>query len=317
VARSSTTAFALAAAAALTSLLAIVATSSASSACAVTVSPARTGVGFAAAAFNYGSDLLRAELYWPQGTLIAGRLPDGGSMAGINRDGSIDTKVGWWRGVPGQLVIRGRRLDAPAPPLKADAGTVASYGRQGFVPGGITFPTTGCWEVTGTVGRASLTFVVEVTKPPDAVLTDCSTRSDADFPTGFSSPRNLVVGPLVLVNAAYTPPAVVEAYGGQKFQALVRNGHSVTLELAPGARPYAGLAYGALPQGEIHLPDTHRVVSFQACARGSGSTANRKPVTFWAGGVLASSPRCIPLLVRIDHEPSPRLVSLRMGVRRC
>ena len=38
----------------------------------------------------------------------------------------------------------------------------------------------------------------------------CAKRSDADFPRAFSDPRNLVVGPLVLVGAgSYTPASVV------------------------------------------------------------------------------------------------------------
>jgi hypothetical protein len=98
------------------------------------------------------------------GTLSAGILPDGGSMATVNRDGSIYAKVGWWRGLPGQLVIWGRRLDAHAPPLRAAAGTVLSYGSEGFVPSGLTFPTVGCWRVSGGVRHARLTFVVRVTK---------------------------------------------------------------------------------------------------------------------------------------------------------
>ena len=133
----------------------------------MTIPPKRKvtpGAGFTAAGFNYGNAYLRAQLNWPHGTLTAGRLPDGGYIAIINRDGSIYVKVGWWRGLPGQLVVRGKRLDAHAPPLRADVGTVASYGPTGFVASGLTFPTVGCWRVVGKLGRASLTFVAKVTK---------------------------------------------------------------------------------------------------------------------------------------------------------
>jgi hypothetical protein len=118
--------------------------------------------GFSAAAFNYGNARLRAHLGWPHGILAAGTLPNGDSRAIVNADGSISTKVGWWRGAPGRLVIRGGRLDARAAPLRAHAGD--GYGSRGFQPSRLTFPTVGCWRVVGAVGRARLTFVVKVTK---------------------------------------------------------------------------------------------------------------------------------------------------------
>jgi hypothetical protein len=116
------------------------------------------------AAYNYGTAYLRADLGWPLGTLTAGTLPGGGSRATINPDGSIRTKLGWWRGVRGQLIVWGRRLDMHAPPLRAEVGTVASYGHEGFVPSALIFPTVGCWRVVGGIKHARLTFVVRVTK---------------------------------------------------------------------------------------------------------------------------------------------------------
>jgi hypothetical protein len=93
----------------------------------------------------------------------------------------------------------------------------------------------------------------------------------------------------------------------------------VTVELSPSTRRGAGLAYGPLPQGETYLRDTHRVVTFIACRHGqsSGSSVDGRPVTFWSGSVLARSPRCVPLLVWVDAEPSPRRAVVRLGVRRC
>ena len=115
-----------------------------------------------AAGFNYGNAGLRVQLGWPKGTLAAGILPDGGSRATVEVNGSIHTKLGWWRGVPGTLRITGQRLDGAAPPL--DAHVPAGYGRRGFQPTGIVFPTAGCWRVVGRVGNARLTFVVKVTR---------------------------------------------------------------------------------------------------------------------------------------------------------
>jgi hypothetical protein len=68
-------------------------------------------------------------------------------------------KFGWWRGEAGALRIEGRRLDAPAP---LAARIPEGYGDAGFQASGILFPTQGCWEVTGRVGGASLTFVTLV-----------------------------------------------------------------------------------------------------------------------------------------------------------
>jgi hypothetical protein len=132
--------------------------------CPVTI-PTRTvppDAGFTAAGFNYGNAHLRAHLGWPRGVLTAGVLPDGGSWATINPDGSIGLKLGWWRGLPGKLEITGRRLHASTPPLRAHVPD--GYGKLGFVPSGLTFPTVGCWQVTGKLGRARLVFVVKVVK---------------------------------------------------------------------------------------------------------------------------------------------------------
>ena len=74
--------------------------------------------------------------------------------------GAVKTKFPWWRGVTGALRIEGRRLDGGAPPLTAEIPD--GYGPTGFQASGVTFPTEGCWEVTGRAGGASLTFVTLV-----------------------------------------------------------------------------------------------------------------------------------------------------------
>lgn len=111
--------------------------------------------------FNYGHARLRVNL-WPRGVLPAGPLPDGGSYATIQADGSIRAKLGWWRGVEGRLRISGTRLDAAAPSLSASVP--GGYPPRGFQPSGLMFPTEGCWRVVGQVGRARLVFVVFVVK---------------------------------------------------------------------------------------------------------------------------------------------------------
>jgi hypothetical protein len=73
--------------------------------------------------------------------------------------------MGWDRGVRGQLTVTGRRLDAPAPPAQG-LYDMSGYGDIGFQAGAIYFPSEGCWEITGRVGEASLTFVVLMVKVP-------------------------------------------------------------------------------------------------------------------------------------------------------
>lgn len=75
-------------------------------------------------------------------------------------DGTVSMKYGWWRGVSGTLSITGRRLDGTAPPLSATVPD--GYGDTGFQSSGISFPTEGCWEVTGRAGGTTLTFVTLV-----------------------------------------------------------------------------------------------------------------------------------------------------------
>ena len=97
---------------------------------------------------------------WPEGTVV---FRPGGPRE-ILADGSLSMKFGWTRGegLRGKLKIHGRRLDAPAPPLRARIPD--GYGDTGFQATGLIFPTEGCWGVTGEVGDAQVTFVTRVVK---------------------------------------------------------------------------------------------------------------------------------------------------------
>lgn len=125
--------------------------------CAVTLPNGSTPPGEQPSPDYYGNGQLWTGL-WPKGMVIF--EPDGPGT--IAADGSLGMKWWWWRGVEGQLTIEGRRLDAPAPPLQADIPE--GYGNIGFQAAGLIFPTEGCWEVTGKVGAAELTFVMLVVK---------------------------------------------------------------------------------------------------------------------------------------------------------
>jgi hypothetical protein len=94
--------------------------------------------------------------------------PDGIDRGGqAESDGSTSQKYPWWTvGTTGQLTIEGRRLDGAAPPMRAwiNSGTpesgFAEVADGRFWASSLNFLTEGCWQVTGTVGDASLTFVV-------------------------------------------------------------------------------------------------------------------------------------------------------------
>jgi hypothetical protein len=113
--------------------------------------------------FGWGSSFGNGQLWvgglWPDGVITA-------DPRFIDHDGNVGMKFGWWHTEPGKLQITGRRVDATAPPAVADVPD--GYGTTGFQASGVTFPTEGCWEITGTVGASSLTFVTFVIRVPTA-----------------------------------------------------------------------------------------------------------------------------------------------------
>jgi hypothetical protein len=88
----------------------------------------------------------------------------------LRPDGTLVTNAlgGWkqiWVAKPwasGSLLVRYRRLDEPSPPIAAQvvSGTLGGYGgpswasRMSFQPG--------CWQITGRLGDATLSFVAQV-----------------------------------------------------------------------------------------------------------------------------------------------------------
>lgn len=92
----------------------------------------------------------------------------------VEPDGSLRMKFPWWWKVPAPMTIQGRRLDAAAPPLRAEVAAGYDDGpvQFQFRPSMLFFPSEGCWEVTGKAGDTSLTFVVLVERshqPVDSV----------------------------------------------------------------------------------------------------------------------------------------------------
>lgn len=110
---------------------------------------------FASSALAFGNSQLWVVPLQEDGVIRAG-------PSAVESDGSISTKFGWWRITPGTLTISGRRLDAPAPAVRASVPD--GYGSSGFQASGVTFPTDGCWEITGSVGGGTLSFVTFVVR---------------------------------------------------------------------------------------------------------------------------------------------------------
>jgi len=113
---------------------------------------------------DIGEQLFGSGSAYGNDGLWVGGLGDGGVIDArpvfVADDGSIGWKLGWWRAVRGTLEISGRRLDAEAPPLAARVPD--GYGSIDFQASGVSFPSEGCWEITGRVGDAQVTFVTYV-----------------------------------------------------------------------------------------------------------------------------------------------------------
>jgi hypothetical protein len=139
--------------------------------CPVTLANGSTPPGERPSPGYHGNGALSTAL-WPNGRVVF----EPGGPGSVEPDGSLSMKWPWWWDVGRQLTIKGRRLDGAAPPLRAeapggrrldvppstDSSTALEVTR--FQATALIFPSEGCWEVTGNVGDASLTFVVLVVK---------------------------------------------------------------------------------------------------------------------------------------------------------
>jgi hypothetical protein len=104
-------------------------------------------------------------------------LPADGTWRGLPHyrptDPGYRQKIFWWhegydwRAEPRpNLTVRGKRLDAPAPPLVASRATngFRAEDLKSFMLVGVDIPTLGCWEITGEIDGQELTFVVWVSE---------------------------------------------------------------------------------------------------------------------------------------------------------
>jgi hypothetical protein len=82
------------------------------------------------------------------------------------QDGFYTQKVFWWSrdyGRESPLTVSGARTDGAAPPLRSSPATNAfaeDIGSSILV--GVEIPAAGCWEITGHLSGATLSFVVWV-----------------------------------------------------------------------------------------------------------------------------------------------------------
>ena len=171
-----------------------------------------------------------------------------------------------------------------------------------------------------TTGRAEITDqsmqTATARERPRGVVLDCSTQSGLGGAPGgtFRNARNLVIDPIAMTGAGVTPVYYANDFGGQKFPLTMRGGHRVTLEVSRRNLQGTRLIYGRRPA---------RVITFISCR--SDEMPPRNPYephtaccfSFWAGGVLAPSPRCVHLLAWVDDERSPRPGVIHLGVPDC
>ena len=160
--------------------------------------------------------------------------------------------------------------------------------------------------------------MAEAPRRPAGAPATCRHQSMAAF---YKNPRNLVVGPLVMVGGReYSSPETVARLGGQKYPALVLAGHRVTVELPRSVRRTSSLLYADdqwSSSGERTVADGHGVVAFRACGPDrAGSSYDGRAATFWSGFVLTTVPRCLTLRVWVDDERTPRRARIALG-RRC
>ena len=128
------------------------------------LTPPSRNVPPAVARMNRGTVLTTSQSGWfgngrlwvelpAHSVLFARRLP---------HSGQLQVKFAWFRAVRGQVRVKAHMREGATARFNAEIGTVAEYGPTGFVPSVLSFARSGCWVLTGGLGRNSLTFVLRV-----------------------------------------------------------------------------------------------------------------------------------------------------------
>lgn len=130
------------------------------------VSAIAIGVALVAAPTSRACDVTRptspGARYGTYGNAYLGTNPDPeGVLKGlpVRTDPSTELRVSlaWWRWRTGQLSVTGRRLDAPAAPLRAELRSDPT--QAGFQDSDLYVPSAGCWEIVGHLNEGELRIV--------------------------------------------------------------------------------------------------------------------------------------------------------------
>lgn len=111
---------------------------------------------------------------WYGSEALAALIPKNGIWTGMGPESDFGDKFWWWRlgydakvePVP-NLVIMARKLDGPTASVRVANATSGFSSNRNVMWNsmlvGMEFPTSGCWEITGTYNATeTLTIVVQV-----------------------------------------------------------------------------------------------------------------------------------------------------------
>jgi hypothetical protein len=105
----------------------------------------------------HGNSSLGTAL-WPEGKVV---FKPGGPGT-VLADGALRMKFLWLKTPGMSMTISGHRVDDPSVVLRAEVSH--EFDNQGIQPSYLIFPTIGCWHVTASAGRESLSFITAVVK---------------------------------------------------------------------------------------------------------------------------------------------------------
>lgn len=163
---------------------------------------------------------------------------------------------------------------------------------------------------------------------PGAFVRTCQTSVYGDLGKGWRKDKNaVVVGPLALLfpgGYANAPRKFFVRHGtgyySQKVLAVVEQGATVTIAVAPAVSGVVSLLYDPErfnQSGGYEVSDGERAVTFKACARGKALIGPPNSATQFPGGFIVAGPRCVPLEVWLGNDSTPTYRWLSFGASHC